>query len=275
MSKMTNTRVGVAFTAVAALLLSASEVKALETSWQPVSGYWNDSGNWNNGVPTAAVTSHVSGVSLRTALITNNVPAQSAWLDIAYASGQQGAVQMTGGTFQAGRLHIAHSSSVGNFDLSGGAVNVTDGRIGMFGAGTFTQSGGSVTGNYWIVGYGAGSYGVYTQSTGTAFFTSSLDIGLNSGSKGVCQLSGTGGMTAVGGILVRTGQGLITQDGGTLDAGTGTLGLNLGYLAGGRGTYVLNGGTLKAGYAYAGASGWGSVTQHAGTATVAQSLYVA
>ena len=264
-----------ALVAATGLLLSASEVKALETSWQPVSGYWNDSGNWNNGVPTAAVTSHVSGVSLRTAIITNNVPAQSAWLDIAYASGQQGAVQMTGGTFQAGRLHIAHTSSVGTFDLSGGAVNVTDGRIGMFGAGTFAQSGGSVTGNYWVIGYDANSYGVYTQSTGTAYFTSVFDLGLKAGAKGVCQLSGTGGLTAVGGVMVRAGQGLIVQDGGILDAGTSTLGLNLGYSIGGRGTYVLNGGALKASYVNVGASGWGCVTQYAGAATVAQSLYVA
>ena len=262
-----------ALVAVTGLLLSASEVKALETSWQPASGYWNDSGNWDNGVPTAAATSNVSGVSLRTATITNNVSAQVSVLQIAYTASQKGSVNMTGGTLQAARLHMGTTASAGTFALSGGDVTVPEGRIGVNGSGSFLQSGGSLAGANWDFGYYNNSVGVYTQSSGTATFTGTIDFGLQSGSKGLYCLSGDGVMNAVAGIRVSAGRGTITQDGGILNVGAGTAGLSLGTMSGGSGTYVLNGGSFDAKYVNVGGAGWGCVTQHAGTAVVTN-LYV-
>lgn len=273
MKKTLNVSERVALVALMGLLFSTNAVKALETAWLPVSGYWNDAINWTNGVPTATVTANVSNVSLFTATITNNVSAELGVLQIAYTKSQKGAINMTGGTLQAGRLHMGTTSSTGTFGLSGGAVTIPEGRIGVNGSSSFLQSGGNLTGVNWDFGINNNSVGVYTQSSGTATFSGAIDFSGLSGSKGFYCLSGDGIMNAVGGIRVPAGQGMITQNGGILNVGTSTAGLSLGSAIGGCGTYVLNGGSFDAKYVNVGGLGWGCVTQYAGTAFITN-LYV-
>lgn len=260
--------------AVVMVVAPALQTQAATTNyWQTAAGYWDVPANWDIGVPTSDDIAYVSSASpARTATITNGVAAVANELRIAYhTSNTRGAVEMTGGSLTVTRLLIGSSSSQGSFAISGGAVAFGDGRIGVYSIGTVTQTGGSVSGTYNIVGQIANGKGTYDQSGGTATFgPTALYIGSNAGALGNYKLSSNAVLNSNGSIIGNSGTGIFEQNGGTFNANSGgSAAVTLGSTSTGKGTLVLNKGSFNAADLYVGSAGWGSVTQHAGSAAVA------
>ncbi len=152
----------------------------------------------------------------------------------------------------------------GSYSLSGGSLSCgLYEYIGVYGNGTFTQSGGSNSTTQLIVGgpSGNGTYSMggsslfsaaseYVGLTGTGTFTQSggihdvsyeLYIGNSVGSSGTFTLSGTGQLSTPNEFIGYYGSGSFTQSGGTHSVGT----LILGFFANSSGIYNLNGGLLS------------------------------
>ncbi len=133
--------------------------------------------------------------------------------------------------------------SPGTYNLKGG--NLTVGacceNIGLYGFGTFNQTGGTHSTLQLELGYYAGSNGTYTISNGKLVATQYSDIGTS-------------------------GTGSFTQSGGTVKIGTssGDYGLYLADNPGSNGTYTLKGGSLTANSESIGENGTGTFTQSGG-----------
>ncbi|EQD73017.1 hypothetical protein B1A_05161, partial [mine drainage metagenome] len=163
--------------------------------------------------------------------------------------------------------------SPGIYNLKGGNLTVGQGyeNIGLYGVGTFNQTGGTHSTLQLELGYYAGSNGTYTISNGKLVATQYSDIGTsgtgsfiqsggtvkiginsgdyglyladNAGSNGAYTLKG-GSLTANSESIGENGTGTFKQSGGTNHVGAG--GLILADDTGGTGTYVLKGGSLSA-----------------------------
>jgi len=150
-----------------------------------------------------------------------------------------------------GAFSIAGASNTsGSYTLSGGTVTVSNSgnfQVGQYGSGTFTQTGGTVNTETWAaIGRFAGSTGVYDISGGSFNQTgSSSRILIGEEGSGTMTISGSGSVTALGGVALGWGggRGVLNLNGGTLTAASIT-GANYG----GSGTQTLNfnGGTLTA-----------------------------
>jgi hypothetical protein len=205
------------------------------------------------------------------------------------------------------------AASQGAFALSGsGTLLVGNETVGLYGTGTFNQTGGThivggVNGQLIIAQY-SGSSGTYNLSggildvtsigpvsaefigvQGTAIFNQSggtntanseephsgPNLGFLAGSSGTYNLSGTGSVIAATGEAVGwDGTGVFNQI-----AGTNTLGgsLVLGENSGSHGTYTLRGGALNVNgdNEYVGYSGNGTFAQTGGDHNVQQTLSIA
>ena len=160
--------------------------------------------------------------------------------------------------------------------------------LGYYGAGTFSQSGGSnfpgtlylggfagSGGTYGLSGSGqlSASYvyvtGTFTQSAGTNSISSQLVLGNNAGS-GTYNLSGNGQLSASSEIVGGSGAGTFTQSGGTNGIQN-----NLALGSGGSGAYNLSGsGQVSAAYEFVGGSQPGTFTQSGGTNRIGSYLYL-
>ncbi len=157
----------------------------------------------------------------------------------------------SGGTNSVGVLYLGfNSGSSGTYTLGGnGRLSAPWEVVGGFGAGNFTQSG------------------------GTNSITNSLLLGSGSGSSGTYTLSGNGQLTAGNEFVGESGAGSFTQSSGT---NTSLSYFYLGYNSGSSGTYILSGsGLLFAPIEYVGSSGTGNFTQSGGTHDVSVSLALA
>lgn len=255
------------FMGVIAILPTLTNAGA--TAWKDsvLSGYWDGPANWDNNVPVVQDTVTVAKTSTKvTVTITNGVAAVADRIDLAYTKSAKGAMIMTGGSLTAARIHMSTTSATSTFDFSTGTVSIVDGRIGVYGTGTFTQTGGDVLGTYWILGHYSPAKGTYNHSGGTATFSvSAFTLGYNTNTIGTYKISGEAVLNANAGILISNGSGIIEQNGGTINAGSS---VTLGNGSISSGTLVLNDGAFNTLTMYVGVAGYGSVTQSAGTATI-------
>lgn len=173
-------------------------------------------------------------------------------VDVGWQTNSVGAFHQSGGTTTVlGQFRAGYNPSLsgggaaaGTVTLKGGTFSVRDQTtIGVFGTGSFTQSGGSATLGGLVLGYqndsrGTGSY-ILNSNDGAASLSSSwVDIGVGGGSNSFTQSGDTSHQVA--GHLRAGKAGSYTLNGGTLSAG---------YLiieAGG--TVAQTGGTLKLGH---------------------------
>ena len=181
------------------------------------------------------------------------------------------------------RIGLSEGSS-GAYTLSGNASLTTTGGsifVGSRGAGTFTQTGGTITLNPSSTGFpssiwvasGANSTGTYDLSGGTinsggliigqggsaVFNHSGGTVNLYSTLQvdgGEYNLSGTGAFNSNAGFAYV--RGTVNQTGGSLTlTGSTAASVNLGLFAGQSGTYNLDGGTLSARAMYIGGTASG------------------
>ncbi|MCV2370780.1 beta strand repeat-containing protein [Roseateles oligotrophus] len=147
-------------------------------------------------------------------------------VDIGWYYSSTGAFNQSGGTttvlgqFRAGYDNLGTSGTV---TLKGGSFNVRDQvTIGVFGTGSFTQSGGSATIGALMLGYqgdsqGKGSY-ILNSNDGAASLNSGwVDIGVGGGASSFTQAGNT--THQVAGRLRAGKAGSYTLNGGTLSAG--------------------------------------------------------
>ncbi|OYU26358.1 MAG: hypothetical protein CFE41_16505 [Burkholderiales bacterium PBB2] len=170
-------------------------------------------------------------------------------VDIGWQTGSTGAFNQTGGaTTVLGQFRAGYNdpSTSGTVTLKGGSFSVRDQMtIGVFGTGSFTQSGGNATLGGLVLGY-------QLDSRGTGSYT------LNS-NDGASNLN-SGGWVDIG---VGGGSSSFTQSGNTSHQVAGRL------QVGKAGSYTLNGGTLSAGYLIIRAGG--VISQTGGTLNLVNS----
>ncbi len=215
-------------------------------------------GTYTLSAGTVSSTSHGDTVGMRgtgTFTQTGGTNTADAEFEIGDVAGSVGTYNLSG----TGQL-IFNKIDVGEFEA-----------VGVAGAGTFNQTGGSNTINAdLVVGQNSGGVGNYYLSGGT-LSTGSITLGLNSGASGSFYLSGTGAITATGNVLIASsGSGAFYQSGGTHTlSGPGSV-LEIGVASGTTGIYVLSGGSLtvsNSGNEYVGYSGTGFFNQTGGSNT--------
>ena len=137
----------------ALILLAAISVSATTYTWEEAgTGNWNDSGNWDNGIPTA-VTGDATYISNGgTAIIpTGYDSAVSDGLFLGYLFGDSGHIVQKGGTLTVSGQFFVGRAGAGTYTLNGGLLDYngtefTLGREGdaTAGAASFYQKGGEV-----------------------------------------------------------------------------------------------------------------------------------
>ncbi len=214
--------------------------------------------NLNGGLLSAAVYEYVgvSGTgSLAQSAGTNTVGDQ---LCLGYFAGSSGSYSLSGTGVLSALCQYTSISGNGYplaFTQPGGEC------LGVYGSGTFAQSGGTNTASSIYLGYFPGASGSYVQSGGVNSVSSTgvLCLGYSAGATGSYNLGGSGMLTVSGTEIVGcSGAGTFNQSGGTnlvsgvfsLGAG-GTYNLSGGALVlpgiqGAGGTFNLGGGTLVA-----------------------------
>ncbi len=168
-------------------------------------------------------------------------------VDIGWNTGTTGSFNQSAGTTTVlGQFRAAYNPGVtGTVTLKGGSFSVRDqATIGVFGTGSFTQSGGSATLGGLVLGYqndsqGKGSYILNSNDGAASLSNGYVDIGVGGGSSS------------------------FTQSGNTTHQVAGRL------RAGKAGSYTLNSGTLSAGYLLIEAGG--VITQAGGTLNLVNS----
>ncbi len=185
-----------------------------------------------------------------------------------FGHGGTGTFNQTGGTNTASfKLNIGHGfGSNGTYNLSGtGNVSAPYLSIGVYGTGTFTQTGGTVSSNMLTIG--GFKSGTFNQTRGANTIADTLSIGGVYYSEATYNLSGgtlSAARVIVGGrgpgtLNIENGGGTtIKADGLTIAAGDPSAGIPRSTLSGsGRiqprdaaGTSVLNNGEISAGPSY-------------------------
>jgi formylglycine-generating enzyme required for sulfatase activity len=180
----------------------------------------------NGNLTTSDGTSGISGGSL----FSNNqyVAAgsftqlsgtnSSSWITTGNSSGDSGTYVLNGGKMGTGNITVGNSGT-GTFVQSGGTNNTGNLYLGYAasGSGSFTLSGGWLTG-YPYIGYsGSGSF---TQTGGTVGsddvrVMKNLSLGYNSGSVGAYKLSGPAQLLAYSENVGGSGTGVFDHTGGT------------------------------------------------------------
>jgi fibronectin-binding autotransporter adhesin len=221
--------------------LCASTSRAVDYSWNAVSGDWSTSGDWTpSGVPGSNDTATVSNGGTLT--VTNSDAVSSAGLWIGNAG--NGALTVSGGTLTFGALNQ------GDQYLYLG--------VGSGSSGTVTQSGGTVQGsenNAIYVGYngGAGSY-VFTGGTlkDPGLSTLTVASGSTYNQSGTSSLSLSGiNVSANGSFLFSSGNisgsssadVLNLRSSGSFNQSGGTLGTNVSSITASTGNFILSGGS--------------------------------
>ncbi|MCK4660471.1 MAG: PEP-CTERM sorting domain-containing protein [Phycisphaerae bacterium] len=239
---MRTTRLATAVALMTCLVVLAPAL-AVDHYWKVSSGNWSTSSNWTNGEPSWATWDQYAYVNNGgTAQITNSGEGCSH-LYVGYASGDSGTVQMSGGSLTSQYKIIGES-----------------------GTGTFTQTGGTSTVDYFLyMGHDPGGNGTYllnggslsvawsdyigSDSTGTATFTHTggthtvaKDLLLAYAGSATYSLSDTGQLSADNERIGYGGTGTFTQTGGT---NTVTSDFSIGYQSSSTGRYTISNGQLN------------------------------
>ncbi|HXJ00318.1 MAG TPA: PEP-CTERM sorting domain-containing protein [Micropepsaceae bacterium] len=157
--------------------------------------------------------------------------------------GGSGTYNMNGGTLNVGLIEDGHAG-IGVMNQTGGTVNASL-WLGNAGgsSGTYNLSNGTLNAGDEAIGLSGGGSSVFNQ-TGGINNTGSLEIGNDYGTTGTYNLSGDPAavqLNVSGGITVGlTGQGTFNQSGGTVTAGSLTMGTT-GTIPNGSGIYNLTG----------------------------------
>ena len=160
----------------------------------------------------------------------------------------------------AGNVGTGIPAATGTYALSGGYLEVRDAgasmQVGLGGAGTFNQGGGSVAAQGVTLGVSVGGTGNYTLTNGTIAGLSDPSLG--------------GPLVAI--VVGEAGGGAFTQDGGEVFASS----LVLGRQAGATGTYGVSNGRLDVrGNVIVGDSGTGKFDLSGGQLSVEGNVVVA
>jgi fibronectin-binding autotransporter adhesin len=150
----------------------------------------------------------------------------------------------------------------GTLSLAGANINTFDytihtGTLAVTSTGSISSPGGKIVLRDFIVGEDNGDVGIFEIATGGSAYSDFAYLGLNSGSKGTANISGTWSNTYSDEFYVgHLGTGLLTvQDGGYVQSGES----NLGSGSGSTGTADISG-TWETSTLKVGASGTGTLT---------------
>lgn len=150
---------------------------------------------------------------------------------------------------------LVSDNGTGTFTQSGGVVSGSGAKLAVgesaSSPGTYNLSGGSLTASTELIGEGdsGGGTALFAQTggTNTVVTSGSLTIGDPPASSGTYALSGTGTLTQDSGATLTVGNqgtGVFTQSGGAVSGATTNTRLIVGGTSGSSGIYNLNGGTL-------------------------------
>jgi len=232
-------------------------LQASAENWSVASGSFTNTANWDTGtVPTNGAWAVIDNAG--TALMDGGTVMCSC-LFPGYSSA--GAIVQSGGsiTVTAGMdpdVGVGYlATGAGTYAMSGGSLSVPNGnfQIGGRGTGSFTQTGGAVTGGgYVVIGrYGPAGNGALTVSGGE-FNQSRSDRNL------IVAEGGVGSLTVTNAGLVSVNGGLrisqVKNGTGDVGTGTGTVYLCRGgtistpnvHTLGGSSTFYFDGGVLSA-----------------------------
>ncbi|MCU0796674.1 MAG: hypothetical protein MUF31_12165 [Akkermansiaceae bacterium] len=171
-------------------------------------------------------------------------------------NGSTGALNLTGGTYNAGGIWVGRDGGTGTWDVSGTSTLLTSsGEIYIGGnsnsTGTFTIASGTVNWNNWVNVGRDGGTGTLEMTGGTLSVERALRIGFGLGGIGTLTLSGGAQITAatISEIVVIGGD---KGDGEATVSGSGTLLKSVGELYVGNdddsiGTLTVSGGRVESG----------------------------
>ena len=213
------------------MLLGFAAVAQADEYWSVQSGDWSNAANWGGTLPTSTYQTWTYIQNGGTANITTTGPVCFA-LSVGDTTGS-GTVQMTAGSLSVNSYEYIGVYGTGTFNQSGGTNTLSGGQtvdIGLYigggslYSGTYNLSGGqlNVNNREYIGLYGPCTF---NQSGGTNTITSgTLYLGQYSGSGGTYNL--TGGMLTTASIGSGSGTAAFNFGGGTLKA-NGTLSTTL------------------------------------------------
>ncbi|MGA2254512.1 MAG: hypothetical protein ABSG53_07620, partial [Thermoguttaceae bacterium] len=228
---------GFVLAAVAILLVAAPQAQA-DVTWSTSSGNWSVSSNWGGNLPGPSDEAYIINGGIAVITVSGAV-CNDLYLGDAN-SANSGTVQMSGsGSLSPTNNEYLGNYGAGTFTQSGGTNNVGNNNlylgsnsVSSSGNGSYALSGAGVllAGQEYVGNYGTGTF---SQSGGTNTIATSLYVA----SSGSYTLSGSGVLSVgYGGEIVgNSGFGTFTQSGGTNTAS---------YLTLSGGTYNLNGGAL-------------------------------
>lgn len=230
---------------ITVLLLMMGSLRA-DSTWNVISGTWNNAANWLGGVPSSSASG--------TAVINNNGTAIFGPSDggtggfsilVGSSSGGGGAVNYSGTAYTLGVINLGGAAgSSGTLNVTSGSLFSSQINVGNSGTGSMVMTGGTISVSHIILSNFPGATGTLTISGGQLTSTGDLTIGRNG--QGTLLLNG-GNLTNVNGEIALSGQGLATINSGTW---TNTGELQIG--EGTSGTMVLNGGVVNATTGYVG-----------------------
>ncbi len=175
---------GLAFLALATLGHAAT------STWTATSGNWEDSGNWDGGVPVASSTAILNNGGAIT--VTNGT---AALLRVGTSSGGSGSVLISSGLLSVKNMYLGNAAgSSGSAVITGGTCLSTDNdiTIGNSGTGVLTVAGpGTVTSH----SDGKGQLLVATNSTANA--TVNIGTGGSAGTVNAEAITGGDGTAMV------------------------------------------------------------------------------
>jgi glycoprotein endo-alpha-1,2-mannosidase len=185
---------------------------------------WATAANWDTGVPTSLDKAAIRNSAISGPIIASGTTAEANQIVVGDWSSTQDTLDMTGGSLTTGSWVVFGygASNNGIFTISGGTANLGDNLyIGLSGAGTLTQTGGTI------------------NVTGTF---------------GVAQLAGSTATANLNGGSISCGSFNMTS-GGHVDITTGTLIINgdvtsaiNGFVSGGQITAYGGNGTVNVSY---------------------------
>jgi fibronectin-binding autotransporter adhesin len=234
---------------LAFLVCGTFSAKAATMTWIATSGDWSDPANWGGALPTSADGASIAND--RTATVSQPGEVCGNLSLGASGAGQSGTIVMTDGSLSTANQYVG-CDGTGVFEHSGGnngTVPISPQTMLYVGydagaTGTYNLNGsGQVSVYQEVVGY-SGS-GTFNQNSGINNIAEGKNqggfhLGMNQGSIGTYNLSGSGQLSCKIERIGIGGVGILNQSSGT---NTGDR-LWLGLSTGSSGTYNLTGGTL-------------------------------
>jgi T5SS/PEP-CTERM-associated repeat protein/autotransporter-associated beta strand protein len=229
--------------ALASPLVSPSRVAAIDTTWTGGSdALWNNSGNWDNGVPTSGVNAFLNGPATPNNVIAlpGNATANQLTVTGSYYGLTTGTLTLSDQLYvygQNSRLDLDSGVSVsspnGSIGVSAGDTNNTlnvsaslsfAGTLNVGYEGTANSlsvlTGGTTTANaVWIGGVATSATNTVTVAGGTLVATSSLVVGYAGDNN---QFTNAGGSVTSGAIILGYDVGSDNNSAATVNGGLWT-----------------------------------------------------